>query len=93
MIKYKTSFGLDIERVEIIKENENWIWVHDTFWNKTVRQSKKRSWMKIHNDYTEARQYLIEKAVLEFASAEHQVDEAKKELARAAKIPLKEPKQ
>ena len=82
MIKFVTSYGVEIEEIEIVKETEKSVWTEGS--GGVLRRHSKRGWKQYHDTRVEAINHIlkeswekVERAKAVLASAERRYLEAK----------------
>lgn len=76
-IVYRTSsYGKRIEKLKAERETDHSVWVEGR------RYNKRSSWYNHFDSFEEAKQYLLNKAVLNVESLERQLKNAKEELEK-----------
>lgn len=66
-----------IEKVEIIKESEHFVWI-----NEKQREGKKTNYHIYFDSYNDAKQYLINKQHKHIGQLENRIKEAKEKLEK-----------
>lgn len=89
MIKYKTSnYGVEIERVEVIRETAQCVFVVAS--GRERRESKSSEWSKYHDTWQQAKDFLVERETVRVEAARRILELAKGKLGNAKG--LREPK-
>lgn len=84
MKKYKTTHGSQIEKVEILRETDQSVFIDR--WGKEARRSKRGEYCNYFDTFDEAKQYLMQESQGKIENLHIQLGYETKELAKIVKM-------